>query len=364
MRALLINKSSLMHNLAEVRKEVGEVKLIGVVKGNGYGLDTLQFARTLLEGGVGTLATARLEDAVTLREGGIDSEILLLSPVFTPEQAALAVEHRLTCAIDSAGSALLLNTAGKEQNLRVWVHLKIDTGFGRYGFHPDCADEVKQILQGCEFLTVTGTFSHLSDAFGKSEKHTRAQFEKFQYALRTLTDAGIDPGMKHLANSCAALRFPYTRLDAVRIGSAFTGRLPVKTPARLEPVCRLACSVAEVKWLPKGANIGYANLYTTKAPTRIAVIPLGYADGLHTEKSRDTFRFLDVLRYLWNDFKRFFVGRRTYCAIGGKRARLLGRVCLTNCIADVTELECGVGDVAEFRVNPLMVDSSVERIYE
>lgn len=365
MTALRVTKKNLIENVQAIVSEMGASAVIGVCKGNGYGLGTLPFAQALLEGGASFLAVARLSDAKILRDGGMDPAILLMTPICSPEEADLAVLLRLTCAVDSVSCALLLNTAAKESNVRLDIHIKIDTGFGRYGFPPDCAKEVKEIKDGCDFLCITGTFSHLSNAFGKKKADTLLQGERFQTACASLENAGIEPGLRHLANSAGALRFPQLRLDGVRIGSAFTGRMQLgRCPVLLKPVCTLTTQISEVRWLPKGANIGYANLFQTKQPTKIAILPVGYGDGFCTEKSRDTFRFMDILRYLFTDAKLLLRRSSLSCQIAGTRCRLLGRVGLTNCTAEITALDCSVGETASFSVNPMMLHESIERIYE
>lgn len=141
------------------------------------------------------------------------------------------------------------------------------------------------------------------------------------------------------------------------------GRLTCRGDYGLQKTGRLHSSVAEVRWLTKGHGIGYGSAYVTKRPTKIAIIPVGTADGFMLEKARDTFRFGDCIRYAASAFKSFVTGKRFYVLINGKRARVLGHVGVNHTVADVTEIDCAPGDVAVFDVSPMFVPESVERRY-
>ncbi len=362
MLALKVERKLILENLKNIREAAG-VPVIGVLKAGGYGLGAVELGKTLLSGGVRTLAVSRLPEAKALREAGIDCEILLLSPTAIAEEARQIVELSLTGSVGSIESANVLNAAARDQGQKAKVHIKVDTGYGRYGFLPGETDLILKALSSCEYLEPVGLFSHLQNAFGKNEKETRRQYDLFCSVLDKLRDQGLTLTC-HIANSCAALRWPWCRLDAVRIGSALTGRLAVKTPVKLSPVGRLTVQLDEVRWLPAGHNIGYGGGYRTRQPMKAAVLPVGWADGFDTEKSRDIYTFGYLCRYTLQSVRRFFRNNNTYCCIGGKRARIVGRVGLTHCVADVTELDCRPGDEVVLTVNPILVNASVPRIYE
>lgn len=363
MKQLVIETKLLLENIGIIKQQLGSAALIGVVKGNGYGLGAVELANILLECGVPMLAVSTIEEAQVLRDAGIDCEILLLSSFTVREDAERILDLRLTAAIGSALAAAALNSAAVDRSTRARAHLKIDTGFGRYGFLPEEAESVVTVCRNLTNVDITGIFSHLSVSFG-DEKYCRAQFDAFLSVIETLRRAGIEPGMRHIANSCAAVRFPDMHLDAVRIGSALLGRLPIRNTWKLHRIARLEATIDEIRYLPKGHNVGYANVCTLRRASRIAVAPVGGSDGFSLQKQRDAYRFTDRLRYLWTDLKFLLKPTRVFCTIGGKRAPVLGRVGLTNVVIDVTRIDAKAGDVAVFPVNPLYVDSALPRRYE
>jgi len=371
MKKLIIERDKLIQNI-EIIKNLAKpsgVTVMAVLKGNGYGLGICEFANLLLENGITILAVSEQHEAVTLRENGITADILLLSPICSPAEVSRAVELGVICAVGSEQSAMLLNLAAQEHNVRARAHVVFDTGFGRFGFLPKDMDATIQTLRELDSVDIEGTFTHLSDSFGDM-KHCNAQFELFNQAIGVLESAGISAGMRHICNSCAFLRFDtmpmhsQMHLDAVRIGSAFLGRLPIENAHKLNRIAYLQSRVCEVKCLPKGHNIGYANTYKTKRDTKIAVIPIGYKDGYGVQKVNDAFRFMDILRYTLHDIMALFKDNGIYVTIRGKRCRLLGRISMFNIIADVTDIaDIEVGDDVVLQCNPIMIDSGIEREY-
>lgn len=363
MTTLVVQKDRVVHNLKTLRQEMG-VTVIPVLKGNAYGLGDVQMAKLLVDEGVSIIAVSRLEEAEHLAAELPDTEILLLTPYCTEREAERIIAMSITATVGSYDSAVLLNGIAEKHNVKCRVHFKFDTGMGRFGFLPSEAEKAVQAAKYLKNLEVCGCFTHLSNCFGKDKKGVLSQLEQFKGCIELFTAAGIDPGLTHIANSAGAILYPALRLNAVRVGSALLGRVSVRNKLGLKKVGRLESTVCDLRWLPAGHNIGYANTYKTKKPVRIAVIPVGYADGLFNEKSKDTFRFVDILRYGWQDFKLLFRKPRLTCVIDGKTVHILGRVGLCNVVADVSSVNCDAGDVASFEVNPLFIDSGVERRYE
>ena len=162
-----------------------------------------------------------------MRNAGIDCPILLLSPVADGNEAELLIDRSITACVGSRDSALLLEETAQRRSAVIEAHLKLDTGFGRYGFLPGEEEEIAKLCAGLPHLKITGCFTHFSNAFGKDPSSVNRQMSVYREMTEKLEQAGMALGMKHAANSTAALRFPETRLDAVRIGSAFLGRLSV-----------------------------------------------------------------------------------------------------------------------------------------
>ncbi len=359
MGRLVIKKEDLAYNVGEIRRICGNT-VIGVVKGNGYGLSLVPFAKALLENGIDFLAVSKLSEAEELRCAGIDCDILLLSPTSLEADAEKIIELSLIASIGSADSATALSVAAEKAGKTARAHLKINSGFGRYGFLTTDIDKIYLAVTALKNIEFTGVFSHLSCASGR-KKQALAQYNAFTAVCEALKAKGVDIPFRHIANSAAALRFPEIRLSACRIGSAFLGRVQAKS--KLKKIGSFEAPIDEINYLPKGHNVGYANVYKTKALIKTAVVGFGTSDGLFCTRSRDAFRFVDRLRYLLNDFKFFFKKAGVKFKLNGKKGTVIGRIGLTNFVIDITGIDAEAGDIAVFDVNPIFLDSAVPREY-
>lgn len=356
----MIQKDKLLANYRAVVQTVG-VQVIPVLKGNAYGLGDCAVAKLLYDEGARLFAVSRIEEAERLAAALPKAEILLLTPYSDEADAQRIIDAHITATVGSTESAVLLNGLAEKAGIQCRVHLKFDTGMGRFGFLPEEAEKAAQAAKYLKNLAICGCFSHLSNCFGHDKKGIMRQLAAFQKCVETVRRAGIEPGLTHIANSAGALLYPELRLDAVRVGSALLGRILVKNRIGLKRIGRLESEICETRWLPAKHNIGYANTYRTKKPMRIAVVPVGYADGLFVEKKRDTFRFRDILRYGFHDFKLLFRREKLFCEIQGERVPVVGRVGLCNVVLDVSRLNCDAGDLVSFDTNPLLVNANVER---
>lgn len=360
MKRLVVDTEKLKHNIDTI-KTMTNSTIIAVLKGNGYGLDLLQYASYLTANSMNYFAVAELDEALILRNNGCNAKILLLSATCIEEQAKLIAENNIIPTIGSEKSAQVMNQVYADLGIVSDVHIKIDTGFGRFGFLSERISEYYDLFRSLDHLSITGTYSHLSFSFSKDIKAVKEQYDKFMKAVEGLMQNGINPGMLHIANSCAFLRYPELHLDAVRIGSAFLGRLPIENKYGLKKIGFMESHIIEIKELPAKHHIGYANTYRTREPKRVGIVPVGYKDGFGLEKSRDTFRFRDILRYLYSDLKLF--RKKLYVTVNGKKVRILGKIGMYSIIVDLTGVEAQTGDTVSLEINPLMVDSSVKRIY-
>lgn len=354
MKWLEIKKDDLVFNINKIKEHVAPARIIAVLKGNAYGLDMVKIGHVLLENGVDLFAVSELSEALALRNAGFENEIILLTPTNDVDEAKIIVDNKITATVGNINSAKLLNSIG----LPVNAHIKIDTGFGRYGFYED---ELTEELKSFENITYTGVFSHFSNSFGDKDNYSKKQFAEFEKAVTKLSSMGINPPMRHICNSCGAIKFEYAKLDAVRVGSAYLGRLPIVNTLGLKRIAHLKCNVAEIRNLPKGSVVGYANTYVTKRDTKAAIIPVGYKDGYGVQKSNDTFRFMDILRYMFADLKMW--KNKIFIEINGKKYPIIGRISMHNIVVDVTGSEVQIGDVATMECNPILIKSEIERLY-
>lgn len=320
-----LDMSALAHNVHRLRALLPEgCELMAVVKANAYGHGDLPVARALNRMGVNRFAVATLSEAVALRRGGVEGEILILGYT-DPADAALLERHRLTQTAVDFPHALALNGAGR----RLRVQIALDTGMHRLGF--DCAhiSEVEGVY-ACRNLTVTGVFSHLcaSDSLESEDvAFTQLQIQRFERAVKQLRADGFDPGRCHIQASYGAINCPELRFDCARVGIALYGvgsdDRPTRTEAQLRPVLALRARVTSVRRLATGETAGYGRAFEAQRPTTLAAVAIGYADGVPRALSG-----------------------RGEVLIRGRRAPIVGRICMDQMLVDVTDV-AGVraGDV-------------------
>lgn len=365
MNRLIINCEDLEWNIQKIRElaDRGQAKVIAVVKANGYGLGLLPYVRFLEEKGIDFFATASAEEAETMRKNGVRGQILVLSSVSLGEELEPLLERDIIFTVGSREAGDVLDHLAGERGVPQRVHLKIDTGFGRHGFIDSESDVWLQEVKRWQNLRIEGAFTQFPLSADHNEKHTKRQYERFLNCVEKLRENDIPVRMLHACNSTAAVRFPEMHLDAVRIGSAFLGRLAVRHNLELRKVGYLSSVVEEKKQLPPGWNIGYSGSYRTRSKTQIAIVPCGHSDGFNVQAKRDMFRPVDKLRYVVGDVKAFFKRQGISVVINGQKCKVVGRVGATSFVADVTDRDVSPGDEVVMEINPLFVDSGVERYY-
>lgn len=271
-------------------------------------------AHAALEGGATGLAVATLEEATQLR-GLVDPDQILVMGGLLPEQASAAAATGCCIAVSSRESAEALAGAAAAHQ-PVPVHLKIDTGMGRFGCRPDEAASLARLIDGSRGTRLAGTWTH----FAKSESDdamTRRQFDLF---MATVSDFEVGPGMRHVCNSAAALNHPDFALDAVRCGIAIYG---CEWPGT-QPALALRAAVTHLKSVERGATVGYGSLWRAEGPARVATVAIGYADGVHRARAN-----------------------RGHVLVRGRRAPLIGMVSMDAITLDVTDVPgVQVGDTA------------------
>lgn len=372
MNSIIISKKDLKYNIEKIKEyaqingkdDAGKnVKIIAVVKSNGYGLGIVEYTNFLIDNGIDFFAVSTLEEALKLREAEIKEKILMLSSTSIESEIRTLIENNIIVTIGSKESAQVVEKIGQELNKKIKVHIKIDTGFGRYGFVYNEQEELILTLKQMKNLKIEGTFSHFSNAY-YDDKYTKIQFDRFINCIETLKMNGIETGMLHVCNTSAFIKFPNMHLNAVRIGSAFTGRIAFSNSVGLRKIGYLKSSVAEIKDLPKNFNIGYSNTYTTKKETTIAIIPSGYMNGINMETGKDMFRIRDKLRYITRDIKNLFKKQKIFIEIADNSCPILGRIGTYHIIADITGKNIKVNDEVIFNISPKYVDSSIRREWQ
>ena len=326
-----IDLDALAHNYRAIRGHIPSgCQFLGVMKADAYGHGAVPVSHALVELGADYLAVSNLEEAVQLRRGGIRAPILILG--YTPPMYAENMIYLdLTQEIHSLEYARELNDALNGTNFILNTHMKLDTGMTRIGFtaYEDEKTLEEMVLAArLPHLQVEGAFMHFCVADSRlpeDEAFTRLQYQRFEDALDFLQTRGIRPEIRHCCNSGATLLYPEYAMDMVRPGVMTYGVCPSDDPAgilKLEPVLRLYTTVSQLRDIPAGRDISYGRTYTTQEARRIAVLSIGYADGLQRSLSGNV-EFL----------------------LHGKRVPVVGRICMDMCMVDVTEVpEARVGD--------------------
>lgn len=318
---LEVNLSAIGSNTHLVKRLVGsDVRVLVSLKADAYGHGALQVARTVLLNGAEWLGVATVSEAEPLRAAGVTAPVLVFGYI-APWQAREAVRLDLRATVYSLEGARALSRAASDLGREVRIHVKVDTGMARLGLR---AENIPAIVAFCEELralpglVVEGIFTHFATADSADQTYARRQLERFRETLAALDERGLRPPLVHAANSAATLALPEARFDMVRPGVAIYGLAPsdeVHLPAGFQPALTFKTQVAQVKTIPAGEGISYGATYVTTAPTRIAVLPVGYADGFRRAPTN------------WGEV-----------LVRGQRAPLLGRVCMDQCMVDVTHI--------------------------
>ena len=313
-----IDHEALRSNLRQIRDKVGScVKILCMVKANGYGHGATEISPTLARAGADAFGVATLEEAVQLREAGIQAALIVLAGVF-PAQLDTFVEYKLTPVVHDLISLKALDRESSRRQVQLKVHLKVDTGMGRLGFLAAEADQWIAAIKQAESLHIQGVFSHFSHAESVQGDYTQKQLEIFKRVLGQLRSAGVIPDLVHLANSAATITLPAAYFDMVRPGLMLYGVYPspnMKEQINLKPVLSWKTKILQLKNVPSGTSVSYGQTYVTERESLIATLPMGYADGYPR-----------------------FLSNRGEALVRGQRARIAGRVCMDLTMIDVTDI--------------------------
>jgi alanine racemase len=320
-----IDLRSVIHNLNQTRRcLLGTCDILAVVKANAYGHGAVPVARALTGAGVRHLGVATMDEGAQLREAGIDHPIVVLGPLVTAEMPAL-VAHRLTPVIYDLRIVRDLAKQMPPTAKPYPIHVKIDTGMGRLGLNPDEWPALLETTGLDRRLSLEGLMTHLADADSADSAYTNRQLERFDAALSHVAASGHKPPLVHMANSAGIIMYPASHYSLVRPGIMLYGyhTLPCARPALdLRPALAWHTTIATIRSIPRGGCVGYNRTFTALRASRIAVLPVGYADG-YSRRLSNTGTVL----------------------IGGRRMPVVGRVSMDMTMVDVTDLpEAKPGD--------------------
>jgi alanine racemase len=313
-----VDLNALGWNFRQIRSKVGsQVKVLSMVKANGYGHGAAAISKALAAEGSDAFGVATTEEGVELRQAGICTPILVLAGAY-PDQVDQFFDNSLTPVIHALASLEELDAIVHRRKKSLNVHLKIDTGMGRIGLLAAEFNSWLPKIKTLKALKIEGVFSHFSHAESVEGSYTRQQLRTFQGIVERLRAEGIFPSLVHLANSAATITLPQAYFDMVRPGLMLYGIYPSPAMASqicLKPVLSWKTRILQLKKVPAGSSISYGQTFVTKRESFIATLPIGYADGYP--------------RLLSN---------RGEVLVTGKRAPVAGRVCMDLTMIDVTDI--------------------------
>jgi alanine racemase len=313
-----IDHAALRWNLRQIQKKIGpRVKILSMVKANGYGHGAVEVTRTLAKAGSDAFGVATVEEGIELRQGRIKQPILVLAGAYV-EQLEQFLEFKLTPVLYDIETLKAFEQKTRQRRTTLKFQLEVDTGMGRIGFPSNEIETWLAVLSKLKALKLAGIFSHFSEAESANEKYAASQLKKFQRVLDRLDKAGVVQAPSHMSKSAALITVPAAHFAMVRPGLILYGVYPapnLKKQIRLKQVLAWKTRIIQLKRSPAGTSIGYGRTFVTKRNSLIATLPVGYADGYR--------------RLLFN---------RAQVLVRGKRAPVVGRVSMDLTTVDVTDI--------------------------
>lgn len=320
-----INLLNLKHNINAFSKKMLEnQELLVMVKADAYGAGIIDVTKFLCKNGVKHFGVAYLKEAMLLRKNGIKEEIIVFSGLL-PNEYDVAVDIDAIYSVSNITTLEQLNDRASKLNKKVKVELAIDTGMTRLGFNKEEMTILAQTINKLSYIEVHGVYSHLSQA-DTSVSFTKAQIETFDKCITILKQNNVYPKYVHLCNSAGILKYNSNKYNIVRLGIGAYGYYPseaLKDEIALRGIFKLSAPVCNIRQVDQGRQISYGGTFVASKTSKIAVLQIGYADGL--------------TRVLSNRFDVW---------LNGKNAKIVGNICMDTCMIDVTDIDVSIGDEA------------------
>ena len=313
-----VDLNKIASNVRELKKMAKGAELMAVVKANAYGYGAVRVSETALAHGASWLGVATMEEGIELRRGGLTVPILVLGGIL-PEQLAGCFQYDLDVTVNSKNFVKQIREIDFDQGKKLHVHLKIDTGMHRLGILPQEAVEFAAAIKKLAQVYVRGIWTHFPEAASRDKSFSLQQVESLQSCIQEVESLLGKIPVKHSANSAGIINLPQAHFNMVRAGLGLYGYHDEPHLARyisLEPALTWRTKITSLRQVPSGSSIGYGRTYTTTRTTRVATLPIGYADGYN--------------RLLSN---------KGQVLIRGKRVKIVGRVCMDQTMIDVTDVD-------------------------
>lgn len=318
---LIVDCSKLKHNIAEFKNLLSaNTNIMAVVKANAYGHGLAEIAKLSLEYGATWLGVATPEEGVFLRKNGITAPILVLG-ASNGDELGLCVEYELHQAVFECEQIVKLNNIAQSIGKKAYVHIKINTGMNRIGIsNENDFILLLNVLKKCDSVAADGIFTHFACADEENDQKTFVQIKKFESALKTAHENGFDFKTVHACNTAGALRGLCPNYDLVRLGIGIYGYYPSEymkkaSSSNLLPIAQLVTNISAVNVINSGDEVSYGGTFVADKTMRVATLPVGYADGCSRKLSGEG-----------------------YAVICGKKAQILGRVCMDQMMVDISDI--------------------------
>ncbi|MBW2059539.1 MAG: alanine racemase [Deltaproteobacteria bacterium] len=314
----IVNLGAVAHNTRILKERIGSrVRLMAVVKADGYGHGAVPVAKAALTSGAEWLGVALVEEGIRLRQAGLTAPILVLGGI-VPGAAERVLRHELTVSVFTPEVALAIDHAAAASGRKGVIHVKVDTGMGRLGLNPRDVPEFVLEMKRLKHIFIEGVFSHFASAEEADKSFSRKQLLRLINLRKDLEGRGIKIPLYHMANSAGTIELPESHLDMVRPGISLYGLYPsreVDHSLNLVPAMELTTRIVFLRELAEGTSVSYGRTFVTRRKSRIAVLPVGYGDGYP--------------RLLSN---------RAEVLVCGRRAPVVGRICMDMTMVDVTDV--------------------------
>lgn len=357
-----VDLAAIRHNVAQLRSHIGSrVKMMAVVKADAYGHGAVETSKAMIDAGADALAVTRLSEAAVLRDAGITAPILVFEAIL-PDAADEAIRLGVEVTVCTPAQVSALSAAAQADGTTVKAHLKIDTGMGRLGVLPSDAPELARRIVDADGIDLAGTYTHFATSIEQDLGKAKKQLSRFRQAIEAIKREGIDPGIVHTANSGAILRMPDAYFDMVRPGTILYGQYPSRHVPRvleLKNTWQFKTRISFLKTVPPRYPIGYGAEFKTKRTSRIAVIPLGWADGLTLIPESAARR--GIIRLIVSKIRR---EPPIKVLIRGHKAPAVGRIAMQMTSIDVTDIhEAKIGDEVIVPARRLTTSPLIPRVY-
>ncbi|MDD3888604.1 MAG: alanine racemase [Syntrophomonadaceae bacterium] len=369
-RWIEIDIDAVKNNLDAVKSLLDDqVRLIAVLKADAYGHGAAEIGRQLFQNGVEFFAVTFLEEALNLRQAGIRASIMLFSPIISEDQLEEAITNHITLTVSSIYDGQLVDKVTRRINSNATIHIKVDTGLGRFGANKEETMEICNILRENSYIYIEGIYTHMAEGAADKASYTEMQFARFMETVKDLEQAGINIPVKHCANSAVFLKYPHMHLNAVRIGTLLSGQHPVGQFTHHLPLVdpfKFKSRIISLRTLEAGSYLGYYRTYRLKHKAQIAVIPVGFNDGLALGVSNRPLGFVDFLKIVAKYILKYMNVARLNLAvtIKGHTYPVRGKVFMQLALIEIPEgVDIQVGDEVEVPVKKTLAAKSLVHVY-